>query len=312
MKYKFYTIILVFSITIISIISCTKTDNITQKESGNISKFTVSTNQVEATINGFNQRLSMHEQGFKAGGDLPLGEALWLTEAGVNYEYKSDKELIKNLETAIYTTTIPVYLNDDNEYMVTQDDVFTVYQNLIAFAGEQLINEKVLLVSDVEIGQIENGEADLVMTAVSGKLLVNQYLINETDYWYAVQGSGKCGEYEGEELGKDATWRLNQILNAAQYNATYWTDIVTINYVDSGGGYYLWAGEMGDCITPTEMNFWRINAQGIVAYYAPTSDHHRISVFFTWELIVGDNDPYFHEFDNIKYGIPHQGINPID
>lgn len=300
-KKSIYTIVAIFGIGVLIFSACNKDEMPKQSETkGIITQFSVSIDMVESTIVDFNQKFTQHKQGFKSSGDLLLGEALWLSEAGVNYEFRSEKDYVKDIESATFVTSIPVDLNESNEYTVTESDVYAVYENMLLFASEQLGNDEVIIVSDVEIGAIENSVVELTMTVVTGTRQTNPYVINSSDYWRAANDLGKC---DGSQIGRDAAWRINQIINATQL-ASYWTDIETYIFVGEGD---LWDGDPNECLSPSSMSTILNSAQGIIAYLQPTGKH-RIDVKYVDDIYVGEQH-WLHIFEEIRYGIPGV-INP--
>lgn len=79
---------LIIGVAIVSVISCSKTDQEKVNQKGTITHFSPSKDMVETTITKFIRRFEDYKAGYKSGGeDIKLGEAIWTLEAGVNYEF---------------------------------------------------------------------------------------------------------------------------------------------------------------------------------------------------------------------------------
>lgn len=291
----------------ISFIACSKDGKkLKTQETGKVTPFTVEKSLTKSTIIQFNEGFEMNKQGFKSDGFLPLGEALWLSEAGVNYEFRDEKENVKDINSSVFNTTIPVTVNDDGEYIVSESDAYNTYASMVAFTGITLAENEVLVVSDVEIGTIENGNANLTMTVAGGTAMVDPFLINDSDYWRAAYELGKC---DGTQVGKDATWRINQILNSRQ-TVRYYTDINTelmVWNIQQNGYEYFWNGECNECLSPTTMQTRLDDARWVIESLRPDNKAVVLSDF-SWEF----QDNFVHCFDKIKYGVAHYDISPIE
>ncbi|NOX47687.1 MAG: hypothetical protein GXO89_12000 [Chlorobi bacterium] len=301
---------LIIGTSIFSVVSCTKTEQAKENTNGTITHFSPSGNMVESTIKSFIQRHSDFKAGYKTGGeDIKLGEAVWTLEASTNYEFQGPKEDLGDFVTDSMSVMVNVYVGDDNEYYVSEADAMDLYDDVISFTSTSIAPDNAkLLVTDLNATNVENGQAEMKVTTVTGKNGTNPYAINSTDYWYPSQDDGKCGNYAGQQVGRDASDRIREILNAAVVVADYWTDVVTtypIYEVDCTCSYdqCFWEGGENDCLSPTEMQEWLNKASCIVDETIPTG-YSRIMAYYHWDILVGQNY-YNHFFLYIKYGIPH-------
>ena len=300
---------LIIGISIFSVVSCTKTEQVKENTNGTITHFSPAEEMVEPTITKFIQRHNEFKTGYKTGGeDIKLGEAVWTLEAGANYEFQGPKDDLGDFVTDSLTVMVNVYVGDDNEYYIAEADAMELYDEVIEFTGNSTSPEGTeLLATDLNASSVENGQATMKITTVTGKGGINPYAINNTDYWYPTQDDGKCGSYAGQQVGKDASDRIREILNAAVVVADYWTDVVTtypIYEVDCPCNYWecFWSGAEDECLSPTEMQGWLDKASCIVDETIP-SGYSRILAYYDWDAITGDT--YTHYFLYIRYGIPH-------
>ena len=313
MKTRFLSLIaasLIIGVAIVSVISCSKTDQEKVNQKGTITHFSPEKSMVEPTITKFIQRFEDYKAGYKTGGeDIKLGEAVWTLEAGVNYEFQSPKEDMGDFTTDSLSITVDVYVGNDNEYYITEADAMNLYGEMLSFTGNQVSSEDVeLFVADLEVKSVENGQAEMKISSTGGKGGFNYYEINNTDYWYPVANMGKCGNYAPQYAGiKDASDRIREILNHAQVEADYWTDVETFyliyNYFyPCEDGECFWEGSNTDCLDPDAMEHWNVQAQGVIQELKPEGKS-RIEANFGWGVWTGTL--YYHYFDYISYGIPH-------
>lgn len=311
MKNQFLSLIaalLIIGVAIVSVISCSKTDQEKANQKGTITHFSPEKSVVEPTITKFIQRFEDYKAGYKSGGDdIKLGEAIWTLEAGVNYEFLSPKEELADFTSDSITFIVDVYIGENNEYYITEENAVNLYGEMLSFTGNQVSPEDVeLFVADLEAVSVENGQAEMKVTITDGKGNINPYEINSTDYWYPTQDDGKCNGYTYD--GKDASDRIREILNASQAIADYWTDIETFHliYEISCPCNYeqcFWEGGQYDCLSPTEMQEWLDKAICVVNELRP-SGKSRIEAYYHWDVITF-GVIYCHYFHYISYGIPH-------
>ncbi len=311
---RFVVASLIIGVAIASVISCSKTEQMKENNNGTITHFSPSQNMVEPTITGFIQRHSDFKAGYKAGGeDIKLGVANWTFEASANYEFKGDKEGLVDFTTDSLALIVDVYVGDDNEYYIAEADAMELYDDVVGFTSNAVAPENTeLLMADLQVISVENGQAEMKVITVSGTKSPNPWVINNTDYWYPVMNNGKCGAYAPQYAGvKDASDRLREILNASQAG-TYWTDVETLidifNYfTPCEDGTCFWEGSSTDCLDPTAMQNWQIQAQGVIDELQPEGKQ-RIDAYLGWGVF--GEDIFHHYFDYITYGIP-QG-DPAD
>ncbi len=239
-----------------------------------------------------------------------MNEALWNLEAGVNYEYRSVKEGLANLMEDSAFVTIPVTVDDNGNYIINGDDLAIAYANLLNFTDIQLTMEgenKTLLVADVSIKEVNDEEATMKMTtSAASSPSPPSCDIENDDYWYFADELGKCGSYSGQNVGDDATTRINYILNAChdygcENGVSMIVNVETIEYKHCYQNTCLYTGECNTCLYPSEMQDDLDRAYIIIDGYTPANKEFA-SCYFTYDIIVGNGCPSGHIFENIKYG----------
>lgn len=139
---------------------------------------------------------------------------------------------------------------------------------------------------------------------------------------------GKCGLYEGQEIGKGATTELTRMLNftkpsyACNNSRIYFTDEETIeksclnngddeNLSDPNspcGFRIFWDHkyqyEGSHCLSPEEMNYYYDQARGIANEYKPTGKV-LIEYYVYWDIV--SSVPEFMTFHTLglKYAKPN-------
>jgi len=300
--------IAIIGIGILVINACSKSDQKEVATTGKITHFSSVEDQVVPLITQFNQRYKNYKAGYKSGGDINLGEAEWTIEAAVNYEFRGEKENLEELISDSLLLTTEVFLGENNEFYISENDAFALYEDLLEFSTEKVTNEIKLLVADVELKQIVDGVAEIKLITVVLGGPPNPCTLNSTDWWYPVLDLGKCNGYS--ESGKDASDRIRGIINCSEVQADYWTDIETFygiynGYYPCDEEYCFWEGESSECLSSTNMVYWKNKAQNVVNQLKPEGKS-RIEAFFDYDVIV-QGVLYVHYFNYISYGIPHSG-----
>jgi len=312
---KIAFVILIAGIAATLIVSCNKSND-DVIISGIVPKFTPAKEAVPDLLTMFTQTHQDYKAGIKSGGEsMDLGEAIWTLEGGVNYEYRGDKSELRYTALDTLLLTAGVFLDESQVYQIYTEDVYVVYDELLRFAATLVDEENILLFASLEVVSTHQTYVEIKYTVVLGFGGINQSGMNETDYWYAAGGLGKCGPYIGQQIGKDATDRIRFFLNAEQVNVDYWTDVDIIPWIyyleDPFGNPCFWGpGSASTCLDPDEMTYWLNKAAYVVSYYKPFGKD-RIVAYFSADVVVGGGPPWVHYFEFISYGIPHSQP-PID
>ncbi|MCF8369242.1 MAG: hypothetical protein K9G76_09380 [Bacteroidales bacterium] len=306
---------LIIGVAIVSVISCSKTEQEKVNQQGTITHFSPSQEMVEPTIKTFIQRFEDYKAGYKTGGeDIKLGEAIWTLEASVNYEYQGQKENLRDFENDSLFVSVDVFIGENNEYYLSEEDALELYSDIIDFTGDKLNTENAeLLVADLEYSSVDNGNANMKLITVSGKGgFPDPCTLHSDDYWYAAFEAGRCNGLTGG-VGKDASNKINTLLNCTQANG-YWTSIEAVyditQYFDPNLNPCFWGmgyqGSWDDCISPTEIDYWYDMAVYVIDEETPYGKEY-IDCLFKDEYLLNTNDTWFHYFDHIRYGVLNEG-----
>jgi len=267
-------------ISVVMINACSKSETgLVANKGYQYTEFMPDKGQVIPLLTQFNESFQAHKQGLKSGGDLPLNEALWMLEAGVNYEFRSEKD---NLEEFVYDSiniNIEIFIDENNVYMISGEQVYDNFSTLLSFTENELSENAgfKLLMADVEIIEVGQEYAELKMTTLAAGAPAKPWacFIQSNDYWYPVGGQGYCdGPNQGQGIGSDASTRINGILNTNHCmdygceGSVFFTNFLTYtmitDYLNPYGNSCFWEGSDEDCLSPQEMQYWVDNAYYII------------------------------------------------
>ena len=293
----------VIGIGVIIINACSKSDQEKVTSPGKITHFSPSEDQVVPLITQFNQRYENHKAGYKSGGDINLGEAEWTIEAAVNYEFRDIKDDAKEVVSDSLLLSAEVSVDENNEYIISESNALVLYDDMLDFTSGKVNEGNQLLVADVNINDVNNGIATIEITTIILSGLPDPCSINSTDWWYPVMDLGKCNGYSGTG---DASDKIRGIVNCSQVYADYWTDVEIFELIYNGyypceENYCFWEGASSECLSPTNLQYWKNQAEGVVSTLKPAGKS-RIRAYFDWDLW---GELYVHYFKYISYGIPH-------
>ena len=265
----------------------------------------------EQKILNFKDKL---KSGNKSEETMTVDSAVWYIEAALNYTYSDVKasEVYK-----IDSIIIPIVLNEDEEVFFS--DIQNMY-NLFEDELTIIIAGNKVQLTDIEfISGINKSEAGaLKATILVSNLLINPLVFGSTDYWDACFNGGKCGPYNGQQVGKDATTQLSYKANLSRsYPANgYITDINTIYFENNELEWidFLWF-EQGTgnppvaCLDPGDMNYWLGKVKLLASNYKPSGKE--IAGYHVWWNAAPSTQTYFrfHNAD-ISYGIFHSIGDP--
>ena len=303
-------------ISVVMINACSKSETGVEANKGyQYTEFMPDQGQVIPLITQFNESFQAHKQELKSGGDLPLNEALWMLEAGVNYEFRSEKD---NLEEFVYDSiniNVEIFIDENNVYMISGEQVCDNFNTLLSFTENELSENTgfELLMADVEIIDVGQEYAELKMTTLAAGTPPKPWacFIQSNDYWYPVGGQGYCdGPNQGQGIGSDASTRINGILNTnhcTDYGcegSVFFTNIIIIPdifyYEDTNGNPCFWDGPDDYCLNPQEMQFWVDKAYYVIDDLKPDNKVF-IDVIFTYHVIVSET-LFAHYIPQLRFG----------
>lgn len=260
----------VFSATIVT--SCKKDTAETVKMENK--PFTVKTGDMNAYLTDFKTRL---QSGLKSGETLETEEAMWHLTALLNFDYGDAGH--EFFEFVTDTSYIVISKTGDGVSYETLNSAYTDLQTFVenVYTTSDLDDKHIyFVVSQVVSDDGENITIQTVSTLGNGRGSFSS-TFGPADYWKMCYGYGKCGEYEGQCIGRGATTELTRMIRlhipvAAAINGTvYFTDIWEgcifnpENYPDpdSPHGYEMFINPGGGtpphwkiCLSPDDLNYY--------------------------------------------------------
>ncbi len=253
--------------------------------------------------------------------NMSKADAVWLMEASINYLNGFQLSYWEN-EVVQESNYNAILVEGNNDYF-TGGSILSTFALMDAAITNQKANNNhnMVLVVDLYLDE-ENSNAIFIrsISALSYPIsnISDKRLIESDDYWSAGFDLGKCDIYAGQEVGKDATDKVNYIVNWNWWNAYYRTtynaqDVlyhtnVGTTYVGWGqtSGSDPWGGQPGNtCLSPTDMNgVLTLNENSIFSVIPNGQQLIRANVY--WDVIgsSGPSGDVYHNSNN-THGIPH-------
>lgn len=202
--------------------------------------------------------------------------ALWYLEGILNLENANNIHSFD--EVNFYHDTLNLVVSNDS----IQSAQFSVVYNAInVWLNSIIANSNANVNFDViDISLIENGykstNKQLVVSTSAGELAtttnMNYVPFGSTDYWNWGWGEGRCGDYTGQDIGRDATTELQQKFThpLSQTTVGYFVSVeeqivMGFDYEESNpySGYMMFyasgSGDgpsVGPCLSPDELNYY--------------------------------------------------------
>lgn len=262
---KLFLIMMIGTIAILSY-GCSKNESdfgkITTIENHDI--FRPEKSEVIDLITAFNDNYHLFKTGAKNSHSYSLSEAIWLLEAGVNYEFRSNKDSLSFFKTDTLKTTLNLFIDNTGQHFITSNNVFDVYTEFLIFSEGLTDENKKFILSDLVVESISGNEAEVFMMTTIGTIKPRQCFVQDDDYWYSAGLNGQCGIYQGISIGMDAGTRLNELINAKRcaligcLGVVFYTDLEMKEYfVDDNGDPYFWYGNSSlECMEPDDIEIW--------------------------------------------------------
>jgi hypothetical protein len=255
----------------------------------------------EQKILAFKAKLDNPE---KTGETMSIDSAVWYIEAALNYTHChiSASEIIDK-------DTIIAVIPATEDGTINFSDISSSFSSFSSIIENE---QNDVLFADIFISDTNKSEGlEIVMVYAEKGEVPNLADFGQTDYWYAGWEEGKCGAYEGQMVGKDATTQLAYKANLTrEYPSNgYITDIHTEEF-NGIVNELLWSQSANNvpCLEPAEMNYW-LNALKQLANENTPAGENVVGYSMEMEGILGKT-VYFH-IAYISYGIFHYG-SPID
>lgn len=309
-------VIILGFIGIVAIIASCKKDGGMQNNHQTIaqaSEFLPKPGQVIPLILKFKNEHSHFKEGLKTWSDMPLEQALWTIEASANYDFASEKDSVPDFEYDSLIVEIDSYY-DSGELMLEGESIMEAYDDIIDFINQGLnaAPSTVLIAADLSIINVGTPLVSFELSTVSGPIVAGNYSINSTDYWYAANELGKCGSYIGQQIGKDASDRIDQVLDwnhgiayaCANGGNVFYTSIDEISLADDcTNGWCFWNGSScNECLDPTDMAYWVGVAEDVIEDNRPAGKVF-IDVEYKDDFWPGTPSTWVHRVNPVRYGV---------
>jgi hypothetical protein len=171
----------------------------------------------------------------------------------------------------------------------------------LLFSEELTDENQKFILSDVVLEAITGDEAEVYVLTTIGTIRPRQCFVQDDDYWYAVQGQGKCGGYSGD-IGQDASNRINGLLNANNCmlwgcnGRVFFTDIYAENI-----NMVFWEGTIEYCMNPEEIQQLVDEAFTFIDDQKPVGKVF-YDLAYTWDLF-GSTYVHVIQENTIRYAI---------
>jgi len=186
----------------------------------------------------------------------------------------------------------------------------TAYEYFLANTEENLSmgeEPKLLLLADVTISEIDENQVTFGMTTGKGQSLPRRCEVKPDDYWYAAINLGKCGDYIGQNIGLDASDRINELINAKHCmklecgngGTLFYTNIEAVEFNTE----YWWGEDPYECLEPIDIeNLWAA-AEDDIEIFKPEGKVFLSTVYF--DDFCNEPPTWFHRIEITTYGKPN-------
>lgn len=322
----------IYQITLISLLSILLYSCQKEKASIEITKdilFSEKIENMDQYLTDFKAKMSNPP---KSGEMLNLEDARWHLSALLNFSYADAKTHYEFFPVDTFYITLSLYNHQVS--LQALNDAFYELSGFITSAYHAIeSDDKTLIVAEVGIESIDNNEAEAWVVSTMG---YNPPLVGptfaETDWWYwgfgghYGTGPGKCGEYEGEGVGSDASVELtNKAMMSIPIPSgrVYYTDQITFyihpeDYSVSPedhpfGRHSLLFMEFPPvepwCLCPDEMNYYLNNIKFIIMPDLRPAGKDIIKYFVESDWL---HEIVYVHFAHFTFGIPHVTPYPPD
>jgi hypothetical protein len=257
----------------------------------------------------------------KSGEMLNLEDARWHLSATLNFSYADAKSGYEIFPTDTLAFILPLVNGQ-----VGMSDFSTAFYQVTSFLSERYLtieaDDKTLILVSVSITDQAEDEAELTAVAMMGYSsgLSWGYPFSEGHWWYWGYGLGRCGPYEGENIGSDGAKRLtfaaNLTVPVPGPGRVYWTDEVTVWVLphehpdpNSPCGYKLLFSEIPwqqqpYCISPSEMDYYHENIVSFGQQFKPAGKI-LMGYFVQGTIFMYSNLSFPAHILQINYGVPN-------
>jgi len=213
----------------------------------------------------------------KSGETMPADSAEWYLEGLLNYEQANNSHVFGDVD--FYYDTLAVNVANGQISLDELNYLYTVIDNRAEAIRQATGNENYtfdIVDLKLETTGLKSGTQDLIVS-LSGGIIgsgLNYVPFGPSDYWYWGYGMGKCDEYTGQYLGRDATTELQRKFRnpIAVPGAGYFISVESIlefpgapefddPYNAPYGGTMIYSqgglhDEFDQCLSPEDLNYY--------------------------------------------------------
>lgn len=248
--------------------------------------------------------------------------AIWYLEGILNLENAVNTHSFEDV--IFYHDTINLVVNNDS---IQSADYSAIYNEITAWLNSILVDSNANVNFDfIDISLLEESfkstSTQLVVSTSAGELtattIMNYVPFSQIDFWNWAWGEGKCGDFSGQAMGKDATTELQRKFThpVSQPTAGYFVSVedrtvMAFEYEENNpySGYMMfYAGGsgsgpgVGPCLSPEELNYYLSKFDFIKTDQCPNGKEFKtVEVEPTISTGIGYWD-YLHQY-NLYYGI---------
>ncbi|MBW6490651.1 MAG: hypothetical protein K0B15_05575 [Lentimicrobium sp.] len=199
---RFY-FVFTLAIMVLAVASCKK-DNVPDGSNEDLNAH--GNNKVTSILLDFKQTLK-----HKSTGTLIADSAEWYLEGLLNLEQANNSHEFGRVD--FYHDTLIVNLIGNQVSLVDLNNLYSAISDWVNNIKQSKNNESytfdIINLSFEETG-LKNGDKNLAVSLSGGLIgyIPNYVPFDSTDYWYWCCGMGKCGDYTGQYIGRDATTEL--------------------------------------------------------------------------------------------------------
>jgi hypothetical protein len=240
--------------------------------------------------------------------------AEWYLEGLLNYEQANNTHEFSQVEFSRDTLTWPAG-NGEISFQDLQG-LYTTINEMAADIAIQNGNPSYTFdIIDLQLIEtnLKNDEQSVEVTLSGGiKGPTPTYTsFGSEDYWYSGGLQGKCDEFIGQCIGRDATTELEDHFTLAATEPSYFISISTVyarahdyETSDNPFGYYMmWAensNHSNNCLSPDELNYY-LSKWNYIKNLNKPEDKTFCSVDVYSDCIVGSGNDFYTYI--LKYGV---------
>jgi hypothetical protein len=260
----------------------------------------------------------------KNGGSMATDSAEWYLEGLLNFEQANNTHEFAQLQFLYDTLAWP-----ESNGEITMENLQQLYANVNQIAQSMALQNgspdytfDIIDLQVIETG-LKSGETAVKVTLAGGLTTTTPAYIGfgPTDYWYWGWDAGKCEDFTGQYIGRDAASELQYHFTFAPFQQSYFIDIDEIwaqpwdfPTTDNPYGSYMIfenthiQGQNLYCVSPDELNYYLGKFDYIKNSLKPIGKTYKNVLVEDDFGTTGGNFPIIHRY-KLFYGV-NIGSNP--